>query len=197
MWSGFPVGRPNSRLEGLDLTNRAPPTLGRRTAPRSDVGSVDAADLPPVPGEAAVDPETPGPSAWALCQKRYRDNPLTVGGKIPTFDRPHCDYAYSNASRDVVSAARRQHLTRWHDGDGLPGPIRAVTGAFRGLSAAEVRDDAFDWKCPASRFGLDRQPGHWMTQVCLLSLAAEAAAAVLEAGKVALGKGSGSVGKNL
>jgi len=135
-------------------SNRALSTLGRRTAPRSDAGSAASADVSQVPGEVAEAPAAPGPSVWALCQPRFRDNPLTAGGRIPTFECPHCDYAYSHARRDVVSAARRQHLTRWHDGDGLPGPYRAVTGAFRRLSAAEVRDDAFDWKCPACRFGL-------------------------------------------
>ena len=139
---------------GAATTNKALSTLGRRTAPRSEAGSATFADVSLVPDEVAEAPEAPGPSVWALCQPRYRDNPLTAGGRIPTFECPHCDYAYSHARRDVVSAARRQHLTRWHDGDGLPGPYRAVTGAFRRLSAAEVRDDAFDWKCPACRFGL-------------------------------------------
>lgn len=135
-------------------TCKAPSTLGRCTAPRSDAGSLDAAVAFPEPGVAVEDPVPTGPRARALCQQRYRENPLAAGGGIPTFECPHCDYAYSHASRDIVCTARRQHLNRWHDGAGLPGPIRVATSAFRQLSAEEIRADAFDWKCPACRFGL-------------------------------------------
>ncbi|CAE7308211.1 unnamed protein product [Symbiodinium sp. CCMP2456] len=113
---------------------------------RASIGSFDVGEMH---GSCAF-----GASVWALRQKRYRENPLAAGGRIPTFECPHCDYAYSHASRDIVCKARRQHLNRWHDGAGLPGPIRVVTSAFRQLSADEVRADAFDWKCPVCRFGL-------------------------------------------
>ena len=101
-----------------------------------------------------------GPSQRALLQPRYRRNVLVTDGGPPRFVCPHCDYAYTHASRTVVSSARRAHLVRWHDGDGLPGSVKVVDTPFRRLTAAEVKADSYDWKCPVCRFGIPAQARH-------------------------------------
>ncbi|CAE7806403.1 CHLP [Symbiodinium sp. CCMP2592] len=135
----------------------APSSLGGRTQrssasvfKRSRDDGDEGADADPPPALSA----SQRASLLALRQPRCRNNPLAVDGGPPRFICQFCDYSYSHASGTVVSSARRAHLVRWHDGAGLPGSIKATTSSFRKLSAQEVRGDAFDWKCPACRFGL-------------------------------------------
>ena len=150
-------GHAASTLGGRTVGGGAASSLGgftRRSSKRA-LSRVFADAL-----EAGDEDSTPvGPSKHALCQRRFRfrENVLVAGGRQPTFECPQRDYVYTNESRSIVSNARRAHLKRWHHGQGLPGPIRASTDAFRKLSQAEVRDDAFDWRCPERRFGLPSQ----------------------------------------
>ena len=143
----------------------ARPTGATTGAPRADVpraasGSSSKRALDDDASDLDEPSQAIGPSQRALLQPRYRRNVLVTDGGPPRFVCPHCDYAYTHASRTVVSSARRAHLVRWHDGDGLPGSVRVVDTPFRRLTAAEVKADSYDWKCPVCRFGIPAQAKH-------------------------------------
>ena len=146
-------------------TPRAPSTLGGRTGEggvncaASSLGGCTASRGAKRPRASDADDDVaeahsaPTPSKHAQCQRRFRENPLAQG-VVPRFVCPHCDFVYEHPSRNSVSSARAHHLSRFHGGVGMPGPIRVDYGIFRMLSKTECDAERFAWKCPLCRFGL-------------------------------------------
>ncbi|CAE7777915.1 unnamed protein product, partial [Symbiodinium sp. CCMP2456] len=157
---------PVSTLGGCTAGPAAPSSVGGQTrcsppaAPSLIGGKSRCASAPSlkrgrdvVPaGAAEAEESEPAPNKRAICQRRFRENPLVRGGR-PRFECDLCDFAFEG-SRAAVTSARHHHLVRFHDGVGLPGAIRVDYGVFRQLRKDECTAERYKWKCPLCRFGL-------------------------------------------
>ncbi|CAE7617784.1 unnamed protein product [Symbiodinium necroappetens] len=160
------IGDPAER-GGAPSAGRAASSLGGRT-PASTLGGCTAGPAAPssVGGQTRCSPpaapsllggksqsaSTSSRNKHAICQRRFRENPLVRGGR-PRFECDLCDFAFEG-SRAAVTSARHHHLVRFHDGVGLPGAIRVDYGVFRQLRKDECTAERYKWKCPLCRFGL-------------------------------------------